>query len=273
MRALLLSTGLLACALVSAGPRVIDDAGRTLELHAPAKRIVTLAPHAAELVVAAGAGAGLAGISAASNVEGVPAGLPVIGGPGALDRERLLALRPDLVIAWQSGNRAADIAWLERIDVPLFISEPRNLRDIERSIRAIGALAGSSERAQLRADTFAARVHAGCPENTPLPVYVEVWHRPRLTLGGDHWINDVLTRAGFRNVFAQVGRNVIALSDEAALAHAGLPRISLIRRFDGSADDHLAGLLSRPGPRLAEAIDILCRRHAHHSGRPDGRPR
>lgn len=262
MRTLLAAAGMLACALAIAQPRAIDDAGRTLVLPAPAQRIVTLAPHAAELVIAAGAGRRLVGIAAASDADGLPTGLPVISGAGALDRERLLALQPDLVIAWQSGNRAADIAWLGRSEIPLFLTEPKSLEDIERAIRAIGTLAGSAAKAKDAADAFAAGIHSNCAGKTPIPVYVAVWERPRLTLGGDHWINDVLARAGLRNVLEPIPRDVVALSDEAAMAYTRLPRVSLIRRFDGSADDRLADLLSRPGPRLAEAVQQLCARHS-----------
>ena len=244
-----------------------DDTGREVRLHGPAQRIVTLAPHATELVVAAGASTQLIATSVGMPPPLGLQDLPRIGGPGPLDRERLLALRPDLVVAWQSGNRPADLDWIARSGIALYRSEPQSLGDISRALRARGALAGRPQEAARAGAAFDAARRTPCAGLPRLPVYVEVWDRPAMSLGGRHWLNAVLHAAGWRNGLAQYPYGSIPVAAEAVLDAARLPRVSLLRRYDDSSADHLADLLSRPGPRLAEAVQLLCRQRLQTAAR------
>jgi iron complex transport system substrate-binding protein len=242
----------------SAAPDVHDDTGRRVVLAAPAERIVTLAPHATELVVSAGAAERLVAIAAGSTAPPGLGGLPQIGGAGPLDRETLLATGPDLVIGWQSGNRADDLDWLARAGIPVYRSEPRGLEDIARSIRSIGQLAGTPALAAEAARGFMEAVRTDCARLPPVPALVLVWGRPPMTVGGRHWINAVLHAAGFSNHFAGVPAGVFQVAPEALLAANAAHRLSLV---PGAVDDAmLADLLSRPGPRLAVAVQRLCQR-------------
>jgi iron complex transport system substrate-binding protein len=251
---------------VGGGVEVRDDLGRVLALAEPARRIVTLAPHATELVAAAGAAARLVAIAAGNEPPPGLAALPRIGGPGALDREALLALEPDLVVAWQSGNRAADLEWVESAGIALYRSEPARLADVAAAIRAIAALAGTGDAGARAAQGFEAALATPC-RNLPLrPAYVQVWDRPAMSVGGRHWINAVLRAAGFRNLFAGVDRGIFRIAPEAWFAARPAFEVSLLRRFDGSADDRLAELLARPGPRLATAVQLLCQRRLELEG-------
>ena len=239
---------------------VQDDTGREVRLHGPARHIVTLAPHATELAVAAGASAQLVAIAVGHEPAAELRHLPRVGGPGALDRERLLALRPDLVIAWQSGNRPSDLDWITHSGIALFRSEPRTLADVSRAIRAVGTLAGRQQDGMRGAAAFDAALQTPCIDLPRLPVYVEVWDRPAMSLGGSHWLNAVLHAAGWKNILTEYPYGVIPLAAETMIGAARLPQVSLLRRHDDSTADHLADLLSRPGPRLAEAVQLLCRR-------------
>ncbi len=239
---------------------VRDDLGRTVALAEPARRIVTLAPHATELALAAGAAAHLVAIAAGSKPPPGLEGLPRIGGPGVLDREALLALSPDLVIAWHSGNRPADLQWIESAGMNLYRSEPSGLSDIAAAIRAIASLAGTGDSGWRAAQRFEAALETPCSDLALLPAYVQVWERPAMTVGGSHWINEVLRAAGLRNLYEDVERGVFHIAPEAVFATRPAIRVSLLRRFDGSPADRLADLLARPGPRLAAAVGLLCRR-------------
>ena len=237
---------------------VIDDSGVTVVLPEPAGRIVTLSPHATDLVVAAGAGDRLVAVAAFSELPSRWDHLPRIGGAGAIDRERLLAWEPDLVVAWPSGNRPADIAWLRRSGITLFASEPTALRQIAGAIRAIGQLADTSPTADSAAAAFESRLMVPCRTMSRRPAYVTVWDSPAMTVGGRHWLNEVLALSGFSNTMVGVDLGVFAVSTEVVAASADAFPISLMRHFDGSEADTLADLLSRPGPRLAEAVGRLC---------------
>src|SRR5439155_1033285 len=131
-----------------------DDRGVTISLVRPAWRIVTLAPHLAEIAFAAGAGAKLAGVSSFSRHPAEAERLPIVASYGRVDIERLIALRPDLVLAWRSGNSALQIDRLERIGIRVFVTEVRTLADIPRIVRLVGALAGSAEVADASTRQF-----------------------------------------------------------------------------------------------------------------------
>src|SRR4030095_4347491 len=94
---------------------VIDDAGKTVKLARPAQRIVTIAPSLAEVTFAAGAGRYVVGVARYSDFPPAGRTRPEVGDAVSIDRERIVALRPDLVLAWQSGNRTGASERLEQI--------------------------------------------------------------------------------------------------------------------------------------------------------------
>ncbi|MGH8273096.1 MAG: ABC transporter substrate-binding protein, partial [Gammaproteobacteria bacterium] len=94
----------LPTASLAARVSVTGDLGHSIKLSAPAKRIVSLAPSATEIVFAAGAGTRLVGVSAYSNWPVAARKLPRIGDAFRIDLERIAALKPDLVIAWASAT-------------------------------------------------------------------------------------------------------------------------------------------------------------------------
>lgn len=258
-----LAATLLVLALLNVPGQALavrDDLGRPVSLPQAAQRIVTLSPHGTELVLAAGAGQRLVGVASGSRLPADLDALPRISAHGGLDREALLALQPDLVVAWQSGNRATDLDWIAATDTPLYLSEPASIQDIARTLRDIGILSETAATAESAARALEQAFQTPCRRLPPQPAYVLIWERPAMTVGGRHWINAVLQAAGYRNVLAHLDRGVFAIAPEAAFAYSKLPRISLTPGFGHGETDHLADLLSRPGPRLGEAVRLLCTR-------------
>jgi ABC-type Fe3+-hydroxamate transport system substrate-binding protein len=261
---------------VQAAPATIevtDDSGRLVRLDTPAKRIITLSPHATELVYAAGAGERLVAVAPYSDFPPQAARLPAIGSLGGLDRERLLALAPDLVIAWDSGNRPADLAWLTEQRFTVYRSEPRDLEDIARNLMEIGRLAGSEPTARQAAARYRRELTAACPQPpTPRPAaFIQLAERPLLTVGAGHWLDRAIARAGLRNVYASLPPRAMAVSRESLLARS--PAVTLYLAYPGVAAataGHAIGLdpalWARPGPRLPAGIAQLCRLLSHASG-------
>src|SRR5690606_32931687 len=109
-----------------------------------------------------------------------------VGDAHGIDMERVLRLRPDLVVAWSSGNARKTLARLRALSIPVFESEPRRLEDIARTVERLGALAGTAPQAHAGAAHFRERLaalaarHAG---KRPLRVFYEIWHRPLMTIG------------------------------------------------------------------------------------------
>ena len=255
-----------------------DDRGVTISLGHPAERIVTLAPHLAEIAFAAGAGAKLAGVSSFSRHPAEAERLPVVASHGRVDIERLIALRPDLVLAWQSGNSPLQVDRLERLGVRVFVTEARALADIPRIVRLVGALADSAEVAEGRARQFeneVADLRKRYAAERRVALFLEIWHRPMLTVNGAHLISDAVRICGGRNVFAAakaltplVSREQILdarpeaiVTGEASVATEawkGLEPVSAVRNRRIYAVE--PDLLHGQGPRLLEGVRALCQR-------------
>ena len=129
------------CQLVQAGISVVDDSGATLRLAQPAKRIVSLAPHLTETLFAAGAGERIVGTVDFSEYPAAASKIARVGGYSRIDLERVAALRPDLIIAWQSGNAAAHLDRLRGLAIPIYLSQPNHLADVAGEIERLGVLA------------------------------------------------------------------------------------------------------------------------------------
>jgi len=272
---------LLAAGLANAAPiKLVDDAGKVILLPGPAQRIVSLAPHVTELAFAAGAGEKLVGVTSFSDYPAAAKKIPVIGGYGKTDAERILALKPDLVIGWHSGNSGADLAGLEKLHIPVFLTEPNRLEDIPRLIQAIGELAGTQPAAAEAAAKFGAdlaelrRRYGG---RRPVRVFYEIWHDPLITVNGAHIISDVIGLCGGRNVFSAASsltptiaaESVLAADPQAIIASGMLyakrgpiqdwrryPRLAAVR------GQHLyfihPDLIHRQTPRLLDGARLMC---------------
>ncbi|HSH30644.1 MAG TPA: cobalamin-binding protein, partial [Thiohalobacter sp.] len=216
----------------AAGVRVEDMAGQALALDAPAQRIVSLAPSLTELIYAAGAGERLVGAVAYSDYPAAARQLTRVGNANQLDLEAILALRPDLVLGWGSGNPRVQLIRLRELDVPVFIAEPQRLDDIALLLERIGTLAGTRTRAEQAARAFRARQEALREQYSDRPVvrvFYEVWHRPLMTVNGDHTISAVIRLCGGRNVFAdlpqlsgQVALEAVLAADPDAIVAGGM---------------------------------------------------
>ncbi len=215
-------------------------------------RIITLSPHATELVQAIGGEHLL--VAAAAYSPDLPESIPRLSTFGGIDRERILQLAPDLVIVWTSGNRPSDLAWLTMQGIRIFHSEPTQLTDLADQMRAIGALTGLTDTAEQAAQYFLQALRNSCRRPDPAVVYLSLWDKPALTIGGHHWLNDVLHHAGLRNTYHPIRRGVFAVEAEARASQQVLPRLS-----SQPGNSHLSlPDLSRPSPVLIHAIRQLC---------------
>jgi len=283
--------GLVWVAPAHAAITLSDDRGKAVSLVRPAQRIVTLAPHLTELVFAAGAGGKLVGVTAYSDFPAAATKLPLVGDSGKLDLERLIQLKPDLVLAWQTGNHPGDVAQMEKLGLSVFVTEPGKLPDIPRLLRTIGRLAGSESQAQAAAATFERallelRTHYSTAR--PVSVFYEIWHEPLMTLNGRHMISDVIELCGGRNIFAALPtltptvsmENVLAADPEVIIASGSLyndarlleawrkfPRLRAVR--EGQLYFIHPDLMQRQTPRLIEGARQLCAQLdvARHQGR------
>ena len=188
----------------AAGVTVTDFLGRTVTLNASAQRIVALAPHIVENLYSAGAGSKLVGVVSYSNYPREAADIAQVGSYAAFSLETIVSLKPDLIVMWGSGNGMAALEKLEPLGIPVYVSEPRVLADIPRSIRLLGKLAGTqvtSEAEALRIEGEIEQLKTDFGGGTEISVLYQIWNDPLQTLNGDHLISQVITLCGGRNIF------------------------------------------------------------------------
>lgn len=201
---------------------VTDDFGRKVTVRYPPQRIVSLAPAATEMLIAAGAADRLVATIEYSGQPTSQRKLTKIGSVDAIDMERLIALRPDVVVVWPDGNNPAEIATIERLRIPVYRQEAVTLDGIGDSLRRLGRLTGTSSIADREASLLRARVaalrkkYAGT--GNPPTVFLEVWDRPLYTVGGREMMSDALQVCGTRNIFADLPQRAPAIGTEAVIA-------------------------------------------------------
>ncbi|MEP6997918.1 MAG: cobalamin-binding protein [Betaproteobacteria bacterium] len=280
MRALF-ALALLVLAVASrAGPLVVTDGtGATVALGAPARRIVSLAPSATELLFAAGAGDSLVAVTDPADWPPEAAGRPRVGDARTLDLERIVGLRPDLAVAWPYVA-PAQIERLQALGIPVYRTDPHTPEAIAQDIERLGTLAGTTEVANGVAARFRSRLSALRQRRhgvETIRVFYEIWHQPLYTIGGAHLISAAITLCGGENVFAALSLPAPSVSVEAVLA--ARPSL-IIAGTDGAvrpvwldawrrwaelpavARGNLfvvdANLLHRAGPRFVDGAEALC---------------
>ena len=254
----------------------MDSDGRRVSLAAPAQRIVSLAPHVTEQLYAAGAGAKLVGASEYSDYPEEAKRLPRVASSGVVNLEMVLALKPDLVVAWRLEATAPALARLESLGVPVFYSEPRRLAQIPEMIEALGELAGTAATARPLAASLRqelARLDAAYRTRRPVSVFYQISERPLMTLGGGQFVSDAIALCGGRNIFADsphmapiVNVESVLAADPEAIVTAYNDWHAYWRRFPGLRAVRANNLFTvssnemhRHGPRAIGATALLCR--------------
>ena len=290
LAATVLATAVVASPAAHGAPiRATDDGGHVITLARPATRIVTLAPSLTELVFAAGGGATVVGTTALSDFPEAARRIDRIGDATRLDVERVLALKPDLVLIWQRGNLGREIEQIGAAGIALFQLEPRQLDDVPRAIERLGVLLGHDASALSRANELRAQLeglrsaHAGA---APVRVFYQVWQSPLMTVNRAQMIGDALALCGGRNVFGELAPLVPVVSTEAVVAadpeaifaaseegggtsawqrasgatgfaawrrHTQLTAVRRAWMFTVNGD-----LISRQGPRIVQGVAAIC---------------
>lgn len=275
------ATLFLASAGANAQPvEVHDDQGTRITLPHEARRIIALAPHVVELIYAAGGGDRIVGTVLHADYPPAARDLPQIGDNRALDIERIIALRPDVMIAWRHGNAESHLEPLRKLGIPLYYSEPHSLEDVAASIEKIGRLMGTDAVAKPAAQTFRARIaalSARYRDRPPVRLFYQVWDQPLYTLNRTHILNDALGVCGGVNIFGDLPTTAPTVSVEAVLAAdpevvvAGAregrsgtgPQVwkqypTLLATKRDNLFDIVPDLILRAGPRIVEGTEVLC---------------
>jgi len=280
LRLLGLLVGLAVAQVSNAGITLTQADGETLSLATPADRIVTLAPNLAELVFAAGAGERLKAVVEYSNFPPEVASIPRVGDAFRIDLERIVELKPDLVISWRSGNPQTALDKLQQLGVKVWqieITTPGQIADAVESIsRAAGTGGvGEAKAAELRERLAALRrQYAGKPS---LDYFYQISPRPLYIVNGQHIISHSLAICGAHNVFADLPALAPPVSRESVII--ANPQVMIAPEISGEAPALLAWKdwprlqavqngamlylpvdeISQAAPRLLNSIELACR--------------
>jgi len=200
---------------------VKDDAGQTLTLAQPARRVISLAPSLTEMLYEAGGGEYMVGAVEYSDYPVAALKVERIGNNQRLDLERIAALKPDLVLVWFHGNALREVEKLRTLGIPMFYLEPHDIADIPAAMLRIGQLVGTDKLAQQAAERFRSRhekLRAEYAGRKPLRVFYQIAEKPLMTINDQQIISDVIRLCGGVNVFGKEPMLVPQLSTESVVA-------------------------------------------------------
>lgn len=200
---------------------VVDDIGRTVKLDQPAARIVSLAPHITENLFAAGIGRRVVGAVTYSDFPVEAREIPPVGGYDNIDTERILAMQPDLVIAWKEGNQFHQVERLMELGLTVFVNEPQQLEDVAADIVRFGILGSREDHAGAVAQNYLAelsRLRDEYSELEKVSVFYQVWPKPLTTVTDKQIIGNVIRLCGGSNIFGGMSALTPQVGTEAVLA-------------------------------------------------------
>lgn len=275
--------GLLLCLITSQASAAIsvrDDYGYTVSLQKPAQRIISMAPHVTELLFAAGGGDRVIGAVSYSDYPEAAKRIPNIGDNREIDIERVIAMKPDLIVVWRHGSSDRQVEQLRKLGIPMFYSEPRKLGEIPDSLIRLGQLMGTDNVARQAATDLQqklAALSAQYANRPPVRLFYQVWDKPLFTLNGQHIVSDAIRLCGGVNIFANmkvtapsVGIEAVLQEDPEAIVGTAekspsdggvnmwkrYPTLTAVRRGNLFLLD--GNLLNRAGPRMIDGTTALC---------------
>lgn len=181
------------------------------------KRIIALSPHAVELLYAIGAGDSIVGTITHADYPKAAQQIEIIGDHRGIALEKLISLKPDLVVTWARGNKLNQVQQITRLGFKVVDSDPKGLDDIPTDLRALGKITGHSEQAEKVAQKFEAKLAVLTKEyqhRKPIKVFYQLWSKPLMTISKGSWINQFITRCGGINVFSDVDNPYPKISTE-----------------------------------------------------------
>ena len=239
-----------------------------------------MAPHVTELLFAAGGGEQVVGAVSYSDYPEAAKRIPRIGDNRQVDIERVIAMKPDLLVVWMHGSSPQQVEQLRKLGIPLFYSEPHKLDDIPDSLIRLGQLLGTEQAAQRAASELRQKLAALTKQyanRPPVRLFYQVWDKPLYTLNGQHIVSDAIRLCGGVNIFSEMKIIAPSVGIEAVLqenpeaiigsaekspSDGGVdmwkryPMLTAVQRGNLFLLD--GNLLNRAGPRMVAGTAALC---------------
>lgn len=244
----------------------------------PAKRIIALSPHAVEMLYAIGAGDAIVAATDYADYPEAAKKIPRIGGYYGIQMERVMELNPDLIVVWDTGNKAEDINQLRTLGFNLYGSDPKTLEGVANELEELGKLTGHVEEASKAAAAYRAELIRLRTENASKSepkVFYQLWSTPLMTVSKNSWIQQIINVCHGQNVFYDAASDYPQVSLENVLLT--LPEVILQSQEEGNVKgvdwnqwpeipavkkQHIyqlnADLLHRATPRALLGVQALC---------------
>ncbi len=267
----------------AAGGSFKDSIGRTITLEDEPKRIIALAPSITEILYYLGLGNRVVGVTRFSSYPPAAAEKPRVGSYINLNVEKILSLRPDLVIGTKDGNEPGVVDMLEQAGIGVFIVNPRNVQEVIGTIATIGQVCGITEKASRLAQGLGRRlslvIRKTASQKKPL-VFLQINLKPVMTVNRNTFHNDLIRLSGGRNMSADAGITYPRISIEEVIRNK--PDVILISsmerggRYERARQEwmkwhaipavknnrvHLidSDLIDRPSPRIIDGLEDMAR--------------
>ena len=255
---------------------VVDDWQRKISLDAPARRIITLAPHLTELVYSAGADEYLLGVSEHSDYPPQALALPIVSDYRTFNQELLLKLAPDLILVWGVMLKQPVFRRLNATGYNFYVSQPSDFEDIANTLEDIGALIGQSQTAIAQADQFRQTLESlrRSAQANRKTAYL-LWLKPTLTVNRTSWMSKAISLCGGTNIYAdlepqvvRLGRETLLLSKPDYVIHSfesGIDKETIVNLFGDEIPTRYieSDLIQRPSLRIVQGIEKIC--HTYNS--------
>ncbi len=255
--------------------QVKDDLGRAVNVPGEVNRIVSLAPSITELVFAAGAGDKLVGVTSYCDFPAGAVSIRKVGDTQTPNVEAIVALQPQLVLVSTASQLEAFAEVLDRQKIGVYVVDVQGLEDVPKRIRKLGEILGTKIEADVAAGALTRRIEvvgSSIRTDAPPKVFVQISAEPLFTVGSGSFITQLVRHAGGESVTKDIATGYPKLSKETAAAMD--PEVIVLSDSEDNREPNEvfrnspavrngrvyridADILSRPGPRLVDAVEKL----------------
>jgi len=250
--------------------------------HKVVQRIIALSPSSVEQLFAIGAGDRIVATVEYADYPEAAKVIPRIGNYSGIQIERVIELKPDLVIAWKGGNKSADLDKLRSLGIRVYQSQTNNIEQISHDLKELGRLTGLSENAEMviaKMERKYREIKLRYLKKAPVKVFYQLWYEPLRTIGPDSWIESLIEDCNGQNLYSDASTSYPQVSFESVLVKN--PQVIIIPHHSGNDGAHTAhwdrwpelqavkskhiytlngDLLHRFTPRALDGLDKLCQK-------------
>lgn len=244
------------------------------------QRIIALSPHAVEMLYAIGVGDQIVATVEKADYPEAAKDIPRIGNYVGIQIEKLVALQPDLVVAWKGGNQKADLERITSLGFQIYDSHPQNIAEVNQNLIELGKLLGVEDAASKASKRLMADYQAiidQYKDKSKVRAFYQLWHDPMRTVGPDNWVGSLMKDCGGDNIFAEAKAGYPLVSFESILVknpesiiiphHSGVigakkdiwdnwGNIQAVKNNQIHAID--GNIILRSSPRAIEGLKLLC---------------